>query len=245
MVRRMDERRDRDRPTLPRDDDPWLWVDGHELVVSSESGVVAPGGWIGAHANTVDAPIAGEFEFRIRLDEVDAIGEPVCRVEEHVVRAHVSTDELLLFDSRLPLRAPSSYCITIAVSRGDFSAARRAYLTVPDQVLRADLVPNRSCVRAGETLAFSLVNDGSTSLFFGVDYSLERKLGEGTWIGCNVEQAWTLAGHTLGPGQRVEQHAILPGRAPPGHYRVGKLVSAVATNLERTLSFEFDIAAED
>jgi len=144
----------------------------------------------------------------------------------------------------LPQRAPASYRITIMVTRGEFSAARRTYLTVPDQVLRAELAPTRNCAGAGETLAFSLVNNGSTSLFFGVDYSLERQIAEDTWIGCNVEQAWTLAGHTLGPGQRFEQHALLPGRAPPGRYRVGKLVSAVGTNLERALSFEFDIAAE-
>jgi len=247
MVRSVDERRDRwhVETRLPCDDDPWLWIDGRKLVVSSAWGVQAPGAWIGAHANAVDAPIAGEFEFGVRVDEIDAAGKLISVLEQHRVHAPLSTDELVLFDSRLPDRAPALYRITITVLGQGFSAVRRTYLTVPDQVLQADLMPARNHARAGETLAFTLINDGPTSLFFGVDYRLQRHAGAGTWTGCNVEHVWTLVGHHLAPGHRFEQHAVLPDRAPPGRYRIRKNVSAVGTNLQRTLDFEFDITHED
>ncbi len=161
------------------------------MIVSSSWGVEPPGAWIGVHANAVDKPVPGEFEFRIEVAEVDALGQPTSIVQQRRLRTSVSNEptELLELDTHLPPTAPAWYRIRTSVSQDAFSAERRAYITVPAQVLEAELVPARKRAGAGDKLTFTLVNTGPPDLFFGVAYRLERE-DSGKWTCCNVEEAW-------------------------------------------------------
>lgn len=185
----------------------------------------------------------GGFEFRIEVAEVDALGQPTSIVQQRSLRTSVSNEptELLERDAHLPPTAPAWYRIRTSVSQNAFAAERRAYITVPAQVLEAELVPARKRARPGDKLTFTLVNTGPTDLFFGVEYRLERE-ESGKWICCNVEEAWNCIGLYLEPGGRWRDAATLPEDAPPGRYRVSKDVNGVGTNLKRTVSFEFHVA---
>ncbi|MDQ2760636.1 MAG: hypothetical protein M3Y17_09465 [Actinomycetota bacterium] len=225
---------------LPAADDPSLWIEGRQMIVSSSWGVESPGAWIGVHANAVDKPIPGEFEFRIEVAEVDALGQPTSIVQQRSLRTSVSNEptELLERDAHPPAAAPAWYRIRTSVSQDAFSAERRAYITVPAQVLEAELVPARKRGRPGDKL-----NTGPTDLFFGVEYRLERE-ESGKWTCCNVEEAWNCIGLYLEPGGRWRDAATLPEDAPPGRYRVSKDVDGIGTNLMQTVSFEFHVAEE-
>ncbi len=236
------------RPTesrLPAGDDPYVWVDDRKMIVSSVGGVMAPGAWIGVHVNAVRQPIAEEFNFHVEVAEVDGLGRPTSIVQQCSLRMNVSNEpkELLPVDSHLPARAPACYRIKTSITREGFTETRYAYITVPDQILNAELIPASTNAQPGDRLDFALVNTGPTDLFFGVDYRLEREDGD-TWTGCNVEEAWRLIGLSLEPGGRHEGHAELPKNPPPGRYRVIKDVSGVGTNLQRTVSFEFHVPPE-
>ncbi len=229
---------------LPDDDDPWVWVEGRELVVSSSSGLAAPGEWVGIHINALpDAPIAGEFEFRITLAEIDELGTPLGVLEERSVQTRIPTEVTDLLDTHLPMKSPAYYRIAVGVTSDGFEAEVRSYITVPPAILEAELVASRTRVGPGETLPFTVVNLGPTPLFYGVDYELERS-SNGVWVNCNVEEAWIALGLTLEPGAEREEAATIPEHATPGRYRITKTLGAIGTNLSRTLVFEAEVADE-
>ena len=112
-----------------------------------------------------------------------------------------------------------------------------------DQQIDVSLVPATRHARPGGQLPFTLINQGSTPLLYGVDYALERWIGS-EWVKCNVEEAFILIGYELDPGDKDDHYAAaIPNDALPGRYRITKEVASGTTVRER-LSFEFEVEVE-
>ena len=228
---------------LPPDDDSWVIVEGRQLVVSRSWGTNAPGQSIGVHVNALPhEPIPGEFRFEITLHATDLTGEPRRRLEQTTVAMAIPSTATDIFQAHLPNAAPAYYCLAVTVRGSGIDRQLSSYLTVPEQRLEVSIAPIRPVARAGEKLPFTLTNEGPTSIFYGAAYGLERSTADG-WRKCNVERAWDLMGYFIDPGSQVEYAASIPRDAPAGRYRVTKDVGGIGTNLERTLSFEFDVLA--
>ncbi len=108
--------------------------------------------------------------------------------------------------------------------------------------MSVQLLPVATEVRPGETLAFAVVNTGSSGVSFGAAYSLERD-DDGGWSRCNVEEAWVAALLLLGPGKRSELVARLPKDAAPGRYRVVKDIQTAEGHVEVTFEFNVIVGA--
>jgi hypothetical protein len=104
----------------------------------------------------------------------------------------------------------------------------------------AELRPDVTQARPGDTVDYQILNHGPETLTFGAPYILERRFGD-DWVECNEETTWSLPMISLGPGKERTEWAHIPSDGPPGRYRVTKEVTA--GEYDQVLSFELDVAA--
>jgi hypothetical protein len=106
----------------------------------------------------------------------------------------------------------------------------------------AELVPDATQVSPGESLRFTLVNNGPGHVGYGHPYEVQR-LDDGAWVDADVQEpgtAFTLAAHSMPAGRTFAQVLPLRNDVSPGRYRVTKGV-AIEGSGNVTLSFAFTV----
>lgn len=146
---------------------------------------------------------------------------------------------------------PAFYRVTIAFR--DTSGKRLGrfgfYYRVLPSTSQARLRLNASSYSRGTTVFGRVENFGSSSVGYGVAYSIERLEGE-NWVVApeSPRGPWNLIGFTsppAGTGNRCSAFGI-PGSMPPGRYRMVKNVDLPAwpparRPVDLTLTAEFDV----
>jgi hypothetical protein len=102
----------------------------------------------------------------------------------------------------------------------------------------AELRPDVTAARPGDTVGYRIVNHGPDTLTFGAPYVLERRNGN-DWAECNEETTWTTPLFSLRPGHERTEWAHIPSDGGPGTYRVSKEVTGGED--DEVLSFELDV----
>lgn len=92
--------------------------------------------------------------------------------------------------------------------------------------------------RAGTGLPYELRNTGTSCVFAGDGYHLDRRLQDGGWTPL-PPQVFTLRGYSLTPGITLRKWAAIPAGAAPGRYRLTD--SAMAQGGDLTATAEFDV----
>ena len=106
----------------------------------------------------------------------------------------------------------------------------------------AELVPETTLVSPGESLQFTLVNNGPGHVGYGHAYHVQRE-DDGAWVDAYVDEpgaAFTLAANSMPAGGTFAQALTLRTDVSPGRYRVTKGVG-VERSGNVTLSFEFEV----
>jgi hypothetical protein len=75
-------------------------------------------------------------------------------------------------------------------------------------------------VAPGGLLSYMLVNTGTTCLWAGPSWALERQLGDGSWTAVETDAVFTTEVQQLRPGAAYSKQAMVPADAPPGSYRL-------------------------
>jgi hypothetical protein len=138
---------------------------------------------------------------------------------------------------RLPKRAPANYRLRLTVSASD--GASTAFLwpvTVPEQRVEARLVIEPASLERGATFTATLRNEGPTEIMTGVDFALERRVGD-TWeyvdpFDGDESRAWAALGLLVAPGSSLEFRVEVPRLTLPGKHRMIKTVSAETARVD-------------
>lgn len=112
-------------------------------------------------------------------------------------------------------------------------------LYVPAHELNARLTVD-AATEDSNVAKLTLYNAGSTSLFFGKDYSLYRKDGT-EWKPVPDDRAVIAIGINTGPGGTYEEMITFPGQMMPGHYRLVKRIEGFMTDLSVSLAADFEL----
>ena len=81
-------------------------------------------------------------------------------------------------------------------------------------------------VRAGDVLAYQIVNRGTATIMCGYAYRLERR-DEGGWTIINREMRFRAVGLLVDSGKTRDLEAQVPAGASAGQYRISTVVRQV------------------
>jgi len=215
------------------------------LGYSISVGVTEPGETVGVHfyawkQDRVDLPGPVEFKL-IRIDEE---GNPLGVVNQETREIKTVGSGRVGWETNVLGVAPAYYKFGVIIRDEDGGVFGKLVSTlyVPRQELNAELSLNKKEFRSGETLELTIVNEGPTTLFFGMYYTVEYLGGDGLWRQASwlYPNAWYDIGYSLQPGkaynQSIELFSVLAGT-----YRISKEVSAEGTNISRTLTESFTV----
>jgi len=215
------------------------------LGYSISVGVTEPGETVGVHfyawkQDRVDLPGPAEFKL-IRVDEE---GNPLGVVDQETREIKTVGSGRVGWETKVLEGAPAFYRFGVLIRDEDGGVFGKLVSTlyVPRQELNAELSLNKKEFRSVETLELTILNEGPTTLFFGVDYTAEYLGDDGVWREASwlYPNAWISIGISLQPGKAYNQSIeLFPVLA--GTYRISKEVSAEGTNISRTLTESFTV----
>jgi len=227
---------------------PWLSVEDEvteelfcpgPLGYSISTGVTKPREKVGVHFYAWKQdwiPLPGPVEYKlIRIDEE---GTFISVVDQEIHDAHAYDWTTRVLDV-----APAYYRFGVVIRDEDGGVFGKLIKTlyVPKQELNATMSLNKKEFLSGEILELIIHNEGPTTLFFGLYYTIEYLSEVGEW----KEAFWLpprvwFVGFSLPPGKSYPQSIeLFPVIA--GTYRVSKEVSADGTYISTTLAETFTV----
>ncbi|GAA3407505.1 immunoglobulin-like domain-containing protein [Paenibacillus hodogayensis] len=178
---------------------------------------------------------------RYKLTERDPEGGLIRLVEEET--SHIDpTVAFSSFTPKLPEQEGTYYFLTAEIMNGPVvEDTVLSPIQVPVQKLEASLKLDRAVYPADGKPVLTVSNEGPSSLFFGLDYLIERKT-DGDWkpVPAGKNAAVASIGYNLKPGSHWEQTIAFKGLSA-GDYRFGKTVEGVGTPIRKTLYVEFSV----
>lgn len=219
------------------------WFEGRGMELSHSAGVQKPGTEVSIQLRP---GLAGKTELsartiRYKLTEREKDGQLIAVVD---TKLHRIDTELgySLYTPKLPEKEGVYYYLTAEIMDGDtVEDTLLATLEVPPQRVEGRLLLEQEVYGPDAEVAIRVTNDGPTSLFFGLDYMLEKKVGD-DWkrVPTNGMVAIPSIGYSVGPGGSWEQ-TIRFKSLPDGRYRLGKTVDGMGTSIRETLYAEFEV----
>lgn len=220
------------------------WITGGGIGVSISAGFKRPGEPAEAWVQAVEPGKTSELAdraVRYKLTERDRNDAYVRTVEENLENLD-SWNGYTGFRVKLPEKAGVRYYFSVEILHGStVEDTAASVVEVPVQEVAADLALDRAVYPADAEIVVRLVNRGRTTLFYGLDYRLERD-GEDGWTGVPAKENTGVPaiGIQLSSGLTWEQSIRIADLAP-GIYRVSKTVEGMGTPIERTLNAEFRV----
>lgn len=220
------------------------WFEGRGLELSYSAGVQKPGSEVSILLRPSSA--GGKTELaartiRYQLTEREKDGQLIAVVD---TKLHRMDAELgySFYAPKLPEKEGVYYYLTAEIMDGDtVEDTLLASVEVPPQRVEGRLLLEQEVYGSNAEVAIRVTNDGPTSLFFGLDYMLEKKVGD-DWkrVPTKGMVAVPSIGYSVGPGGSWEQ-AIRFEAMPDGRYRFGKTVDGTGTSIRETLYAEFEV----
>ncbi|MDQ0253454.1 hypothetical protein J2S74_000826 [Evansella vedderi] len=208
------------------------------------SGTMKPGGdlFVSLYAQG-SKEVTMERDIRIQLTELeeDWSTEKDVILEELVHVERVAGEETV-YSGTLPKKENALYLLSVEIldEAGEVEDTRVTLIYVPIPEINASLSTDQEVYERGTAqLTLTLENHGPTNLFFGVYYSIEKKVG-GTWRVVPMDIAFVDIGITLAVGDEYEE-TIDIRELTEGEYRVIKDIQTDGLDLRETLAAAFTI----
>ncbi|MDQ0878861.1 hypothetical protein QFZ77_007520 [Paenibacillus sp. V4I3] len=178
---------------------------------------------------------------RFKLTERNADGTFVKLVDEqHVPIVKTGWDPRVTV--KLPEKEGAHYFITgeVIVGGNVEDVVLNSY-EVPIQQVNAEINLDKVAYPSSGSLTFTMVNSGPTSLFYGLNYKMERNENK-TWVEVPLKrnQAISAIGLNLHVREIWEQ-TVTYKNLKPGTYRISKEVEGNGTSIEKVIYAEFKI----
>ena len=181
-----------------------------------------------------------------KLIQVDEEGNPLRVVDQETreIKKGYSTGPGWGWKTRVLYVAPAYYKFGVVIrnKEGGVLGKLISTLRVPKQGLNAKLSLNKREFRSGETLELTIHNEGPTTIFFGLYYTIEYLDEDGEWR----PATWLYPSYLydiaicLRPGKSYTQSIeLFPALA--GSYRISKEIDAEGTYLSTTLTETFTV----
>ena len=189
----------------------------------------------------VDLPGLVEF----KLIQVDEDGKPMRVVDQETREIRTVGPAGVGWETKVLDVAPAHYKFGVVIRDEDGGVLGKliSTLRVPKQELNAKLSLNTKEFRSGETLELTIHNEGPTTIFFGLHYTIEYLDEDGEWR----PATWLYPSYLydilicLQPGKSYSQSIeLFPASA--GTYRISKEVEAQGTSISTTLTETFTVA---
>jgi hypothetical protein len=220
------------------------WWNAQGLSYAIAAGAHVPGEEVSVFVRVEEPDKAAQLpgrKLRYRLIELTSAGEPAFVVNEQT--ATVTTlDEIPAFSLKLPDAEGKRYALSAEILAGDeVEDAVISTIEVPMQQVDAALQLDREVYATTGPVTLTVMNHDGAELSFGLEYSFERRSGDG-WEPVRLQGTVAIPaiGYHVGKGGRWEQKIQLTD-CPTGTYRIGKEVEGAGTRIKKTLYAEFRV----
>lgn len=221
-----------------------LWGTGKGIGSAISAGYKKPGEEVNALLHIIEPEKAKGIEarsIRYKLTERDRQGQMIRVVAEHSEKMDL---ELAYsnFSTKLPDNEGTFYLLTVEIVDGTVvEDTVLSLLTVPVQMVEAELKLDQTTYSRSAKPVITMLNSGPATLFFGLDYRLERReKGEWAVVPTGKDIGVNAIGYELAEGGEWEQ-SIEFIDLPAGEYRIGKTVQGQGTSIEKSLYAEFTV----
>jgi hypothetical protein len=218
------------------------WMPGHGLSTVISAGLTKPGEVVNVVIRAEERDKAASLisqTIRYKLTERKADGAYLRTVDEQNEKV-VSIDSIPEYTINLPIQEGAFYFLTAEIIVADkVEDTLLSFIEVPMQQIEVEIKLDQETYPSSGTLTLTLLNKGTTSLFYGLDYGFEQKEGDNwTAIPTQANTAIPAIGLNLKGGKAWEQ-SIRFVNLKPGLYRVYKVIESRGTSIKKTLYNEF------
>jgi hypothetical protein len=221
----------------------WFLDGGGNIGFSISSGTRKPNTEVSVSllAHPVDE-VDLDRNVRFQLTKRDKDNKLIEVVEEEKVYIDSIATNKKYFSTILPDKESIHYMLSAEIlgENGQVEDTLVTSIYVPNQVMNGELYLDKDQYTSNDTLTLKLDNNGPTNLSFGLPYKMEiyRK---GKWEQVSINIGFDSVGLIIEPGQKFQQNIPLNQLKEPGLYRVLKDIDAEGTDLNSTLTVEFEI----
>jgi hypothetical protein len=220
------------------------WMSGHGLSTIISAGLNQPGEVVNVVIRAEERDKAAGLisqTIRYKLTERKADSSYIRTVDERNEKV-VSIDSIPKYTINLPTQEGTFYFLTAEIIVADkVEDTLLSFIEVPVQQVEVEIKLDQETYPSSGTLTLTLLNKGTTSLFYGLGYGFEQKEGDyWTPIPMQANTAIPAIGLNLKGGNSWEQ-SIRFVNLKPGLYRVSKRIEATGTTIKKTLFAEFHI----
>jgi hypothetical protein len=220
------------------------WMSGHGLSTIISTGLKKPGEVVNIVFHVQERDKAASLisqTIRYKLTERKADGSYMRTVDERIEKI-VSIDSIPKYTINLPLQEGTLYFLTAEIIIADkVEDTLLSSVEIPIQQVEVEIKLDQETYSGSGTLILTMLNKGTTSLFYGLGYGFEQKEGDNwTSIPMQANTAIPAIGLILKGGKAWEQ-SIRFVNLKPGIYRVSKVIESRGTSIKKTLFAEFQI----
>jgi hypothetical protein len=220
------------------------WMTNKGLGSTISTGIHRPGEEVRILMRVIDKTKAREIvtrTIRYKLTERDREGSLIQIVEEQTSRLDWDIGSSS-FTPKLPNKEGAYYFLTAEIMAGSIvEDTVLSLLEVPIQKVEAELKLDQIVYTPNGKPTLTISNQGPASLFYGLDYRLERLEGS-DWVlvpmGKNT--GVPAIGYHLEEGNSWEQ-TLGFNALPLGAYRIGKEIEGTGTIIKKTLYVDFTV----
>lgn len=224
----------------------WFLEGGGNIGFGISSGIMKPNSevLVSLMAHPVEQVVLDK-NVRFQLTKRDEDNNLIEIIKEEMVFINTITSDKKYFSTILPDKGNIHYMLSTEIlgedGRVEDTLVTRIY--VPDQIINGELYSDKYQYTSNETLVIKLDNNGPTNLSFGLTYIIQI-YKQDKWEHININVGFEDIGLDIEPGQTFEQNIPLNQLKAPGLYRLLKDITAEGTDLNNTLTVEFELEGD-
>ncbi|MFC4323225.1 immunoglobulin-like domain-containing protein [Litchfieldia salsa] len=221
----------------------WFLEGGGNIGFGISTGIMKPNSEVSVSlmAHPVQQVVLDK-DVRFQLTKRDKDNNLIEIIKEEIVFINTLTSDKKYFSTFIPDKGNIHYMLSTEIlgEDGQVEDTLVTRIYAPDQIINGELYSDKYQYTSNETLVLKLDNNGSTNLSFGLSYIIER-YKQDKWEQIKINVGFETIGLIIEPGQTFEQNIPLNQLKVPGLYRVLKDVTAEGTDLNNTLTVEFEL----
>lgn len=181
-------------------------------------------------------------QVRAQLTKRDSEMNRLELLKEKIIDIQDITNKEVILSAKLPDEEGAFYLLSVEILN-ESKEAEDTLLTsiyVPKQEMKLRMYSDKEEYKKGDEITLFIENNGSATLFFGKQYTFEKKMND-QWRNVSLEREVIDIGILLDPGGEPYSESISLKGLDEGQYRVIKTIRANETELEEKLAVPFHI----
>lgn len=181
-------------------------------------------------------------QVRAQLTKRDEDMNRIKLLKENIIDIRDIEDKALVLSAKLPDEEGIYYFLSVEIlnEKQEPEDTLVTSIHVPKQEMNARMYSDNEEYKKDDKITLFIENSGSTTLFFGKNYTIEKKLDD-QWRTVSLDRAFPEIGILLDPEGEPYSESISLERLDEGQYRVIKTIQVNGTDLKENLAVSFHI----